>query len=82
MLTVVTDIGSVCSSCVSVTIPLLTGEAGKLKEALSVVETYKMAALEALKKRGLDPTSSDWHSIEYCVKNNKVTVIIKDGMIG
>lgn len=66
-----------------VSIALESGEAVKLREALALIEKYKKAAFKAIKEEtGNCPTDSDWHNVEYVVKNDKIIVKVKDGMAG
>jgi hypothetical protein len=57
-------------------------EAQKLRDALAVVDRYRKVAFKALKDKHIEPERSDWYSVSYCVKNDKVIVSIKDGMAG
>ena len=78
-----TDIDNVCHSQHSVSIPAYAEEADELRQALKLIQYYEKLALKEIETHtGLSPVTSDWHSIEYCVKNDQVIVIVKDGMIG
>jgi len=66
-----------------VSISLEPGEAAKLREALALIQRYEKAALKAIKgEKKYSPTESDWHNIQYAVKNDRIIVKIKDGMAG
>jgi hypothetical protein len=73
----------VVSSQTDVSIALEPGEAAKLRDALALIQKYEKAALKALKQeKGYSATESDWHNIQYAVKNDRIIVKIKDGMAG
>jgi hypothetical protein len=73
----------VVSSQTDVSVELEAGEAAKLREALALIQKYEKAALKALKQeKGYCVTESDWHNIQYAVKNDRIIVKIKDGMAG
>lgn len=66
-----------------VSIALEPGEAAKLRDALALIQKYEKAAFKAIKgKTGHCPTGSDWHNVQYAVKNDKIIVKVKDGMAG
>lgn len=66
-----------------VSIALEQGEAVKLREALALIQKYEKAALKAMREeKNYSPTESDWHNIQYAVKNDRIIVKIKDGMAG
>lgn len=74
---------SVVASQNDVSIALEVGEAPKLREALALIEKYKKAAFKAIREEtGNCPTGSDWHNLEYAVKNDRIIVKVKDGMAG
>ena len=67
-----------------VSIDISPEKADELRQALKIVQNYEKIALEAFKgKLKFNPKKeSDWCEIEYSVKNDKVLVIIRDGMAG
>ncbi len=67
-----------------VAIDISPEKADELRKALKIVQDYEKIALEAFKdKFKYNPTkTSDWCEIGYSVKNDKVLVIINDGMCG
>lgn len=67
------------SGQVDVTLAIDQSEANELRQALKIVDKYKKVAVAAL---AVNPTESEWHMVTYSVKNDKVIVHIKDGMIG
>lgn len=71
------------SGQMDVSIALEPGEAAKLREALALIQKYEKAALKAIKEeKKYSPAESDWHNIQYAVKNDRIIVKIKDGMAG
>lgn len=74
---------SVCHSQSDVSIELDNGEAEEIRSALKLIQKYEKIALKAIKeKTKICPTTSDWHNVQYAVKNDKIIVIVTDGMIG
>ena len=67
-----------------VAIDISLEKADELRKALKIVQDYEKIALEAFKSKfKYNPTkTSDWCEIGYSVKNDKVLVIIRDGMAG
>ena len=58
-------------------------EADELRAALKVVNKYKREAIKrAAKGSKYNIEGSDWHMIEYGVKNDCVIVTIQDGACG
>ena len=52
----------------------------ELSKALEVIDKYKNAACEQLNHNPLD---SEWHMFDFKLKgDNKLTITVKDGMIG
>ena len=76
------DYNNPCESQISITIPLLAEDARKLRDALDLIKVYKKIALKEMMPFWPDPTTCDWHNIQYCVDSDKFTVIVKEGMIG
>ena len=61
-------------------IPIDTVEANKLREALGLLNKHEKVALREYKYN--PKKESDWCEIGYAVKNDKVIVIVRDGMAG
>ena len=58
-------------------------ESNELRDALAVVDKYKNAAIFVVKsKKKYDVRTSDWHMVDYCVKDDVVIISVKDGMAG
>ena len=70
---------SAVSGRVDVDMEVSREQAQELRNALMVVDSYKKNAFKAIEN---DPTKSDWHMVEFCVKNDKVIVSVTDGMAG
>lgn len=71
------------SSKVDVTFSISKQEAQNLQAALDLIQEYRMAAKEAIKKKyKTNPERSDWCSFGYRTKNTSVTVTVEDGMAG
>ena len=66
--------GAVCGEH-QVAIDISREQADELRKALSIVQKYEKMALAVYKE-------SDWCEIDYSVKNDKVLVLIRDGMAG
>ncbi len=74
---------SVVSSQTNITIPIILSEAQELRYALKTIERYNKIGLKHFKiKNKYDVKKSDWYTIEYCVKNDKLIISIVDGMAG
>lgn len=58
-------------------IPITKDKATELRQALKVVDKYRKIAETRVKTK-----TSDWAEFEYCVKNDKVIVIVTDGACG
>ena len=75
--------GAVCGEH-QVAIDISREQADELRKALSIVQKYEKMALAVYKdKYKYNPDKeSDWCEIDYSVKNDKVLVLIRDGMAG
>ena len=82
------DISNIYEGAISgenqVAIDISHEEAKELRKALEIVQKYEKMALNAFKdKFEYNPAKeSDWCVISYSVKNDKVLVLIRDGMAG
>lgn len=76
--------GSAVRGQTEVIISIDPEQAQELKKALAIVHQYENAAMKAicLDKKITDPRLSDWHKTSYAVKNDKVIVMVEDGMCG
>lgn len=63
-------------------------ESNALREALKTIQRYKDIAIKAYEshyKHNPERDSKDpshWCEFDYCVKNDKVTVVVRNGMVG
>lgn len=63
-------------------------EANDLRQALKTIQKHKEVAIKAYKSHnGYSPERdhkdpSHWCEFDYCVKNDKIIVIIRNGMAG